>query len=184
MLKQIQSILDKEKFESTLLHASKEGFPYDRILLFLGTDSKKREQLLEITAQEQILKSSEQTSPADHPAKKYFRTQFRHVFPFSVEEMALGQIASLIAFLNQTSDFPGFELNELNNEVSFRYVWLTKGSAVDTTLIVSMIGIIQMVLTLFGQSIERVANGGTTFNELLKEVINMTDEAKKAKDSM
>lgn len=176
MLKKIQSFLEQEKFECSILQATDE-LPYDRLLIFLGLDSQKREQILEITAQEQVFKPEADAKKGQPHG--YYRIQFQYLYPFAVEDTALNQVGSLILFLNQMSDFPGLELNELENQVSYRYIWLTKASGIDAPLILSIVGIIKLTLELFTASIERLAEGKATFNELLKEVIEIAQPTKK-----
>ena len=183
MLKQLQSILNDEKFISSLIESSDEESSQDHILIFLGTDMKQREQILEITAQEQIAVGDSSSASKESRIKKangkYFRIQFEHVFPFTVENLALNQVASFILFLNQLIDFPGFQLDELEGQTSFRYVWLTKQDTTDSFLIANIIGIIHAFITFFNQSIERLATGSATFNELLEEVVKLKDDFEK-----
>lgn len=170
MLKQIQGILEKEKFECSIIQAT-EKHPQDRLLIFLGLDAKKREQILEITAQQQVFQPD--TSTDTSSSKGYFRIQFQHLFPFSVDDMALNQVGSLILFLNHMSDFPGLDLDELDSQVSYRYVWLAKATGIDAPLVISLVGNVKLTLELFAPSLERLASGETTFNALLQEVIQI-----------
>lgn len=174
VLEQIEKFLEKEQFDCSLVNSS-EDVPYDRLLVFLGLDYEKREQILEIIAQEQLTDPLVKSSPEE----SYYRIQFQIPLSFKVEDLALNQVASLILFLNQLVDFPGLELHELNNQVIYRYVWLTKGSGIDSKLIISITGIIMLLLELFTASIERLALGKSTFNELLEEVIKIAKSHKK-----
>jgi hypothetical protein len=167
MLKQIQAMLDQAQFECSIVKAGSE-FPQDRLLVFLGVDGKRRERILEITSQEQVVNSEHKS-----PTKNYFRIQFQYIFPFLTQDLAINQVASLVLFLNHQVDFPGLELDELEGRISYRYVWLTKGNAVDDQLILSLLGIIRLLLDLFAESLERLAEGQATFNELLEEIIQM-----------
>lgn len=169
MLRHIQSLLEKEQLECSLVNGTEQS-PTDHLLVFLGVDpNTNQEQILEITAQEQAL----DTKPTKSHSKEYFRIQFHYFFPFPIDDLALNQVGSLLHFLNQTLDFPGLELNELENRISYRYVWLTKGNHIDSTLLICIISVIKFILTLFSGSIERLATGKTTFNELLKEIIEI-----------
>ncbi len=174
MLNHIQAILEQEKFSCVLYPATEQPSPA-RLLVFLGNDYKKREQILEITSQEQQLHKNLTEYPSLTP---YHRLQFRILFPFEVKEAALNQVASLILFLNQLLDLPGLELNELNNQVSYRYVWLVKEEGIDAKLVLSLVGTILLIMELFTQMIEYLADGTTTFNELLEEVIKVFNTGK------
>lgn len=171
MLNRIQKFLEKEQLECSLHPAIDPAF-LDRLLVWVGKDFKEREQIIEITSQEQPFHLTTPTS------EHYYRIQFSYLFPFKVEDLAIPQVASLLLFLNQLLDFPGLELNELENQVAYRYVWLTSTKGLDSLLAVSLIGLIALILDLFTQSIERLADGSTTFNELLEEVIHLTQNLK------
>jgi hypothetical protein len=173
MLNQIQDILEQEKMDCSLYPATEE-LPIARLLVFLGNDNQKREQILEISAQQQPfqLKSEESQAPSDD----YYRIQFHFIFPFKAIDMALPQVASLALFLNQSLDFPGLELNELENQISYRYVWLVKQNGVDSKLVMTIIGIILFFSDLLAPLLERVANGSATFNDLLKEIIELNSQ--------
>lgn len=168
MLKTIQQQLEQAHVNCAYYEPTTE-IPFDRILVLLGQDNQQREQIVEITAQEQSL-NFENTSPASTPV---YRIQFQLLFPFTVEDLATSQMASLLLFINRLLDFPGLELDELDNQIYYRYVWLTKKQKIDVALILSILGIIVLVLQLFTPAIEAIANGTSTFNELLEEIIKL-----------
>lgn len=162
MLKQIQDILEQHTMNCSF-RSIKDPSPVEQLLVFLGKDFKEREQILEILSEEQ---------PLGKP-HEYYRIQFYFKFPFQVQDQAFSQVASLLHFINQLLDFPGLNLDELHNEISYRYVWLTKINKIDSKLIMSIIGIILFILELFTQPIERVALGTITFNDLLQELVDL-----------
>lgn len=167
MLRQIRRYIEQENLPYVQEKKNK-GDLFDRLLVSLGADYKKRDRLVEITVLEQeLLEGLETAVPIED---RYYRIKFFSYLPFDVKPSTLGQVGPLLHFLNQLIDLPGFELHELENRVAFRYVLMTKGSGVDAKLIASLIGIIMFTLDLFGGNIEQVASGASTFNELLEEV--------------
>lgn len=176
MLTQLQQVYDKENYPCTYINGNAES-PIDQLLLYIGKDYKEREQLIQITSQEQEL-AAEITKSAH--VERYFRVQFKFSYPFTVEQIALGQISSLVHFINNQADFPGFELDELENRISFRYVWLLSGKSVDSLLVKSLTGIITLLVSMFCESLEKVSSGKATFDDLLKEII---DTAKQLSES-
>jgi hypothetical protein len=169
VLENIKKILEKEDFDCTLISGT-EQIPFDRLLVLLGLDPKERERILEIVAIQQ------QVSPEfllPKTAHLPYRLQFRVELPFKVQDTALNQIASLLLFLNQFIDVPGFELNELEGKVFYRYVWITHPSSIESTLMMSIIGSIMLNLGLFSDTIESLADGKMTFNELLEQIIKI-----------
>lgn len=175
ILKKVENFLSEEGLNAVLVPASEE-VPYERILLFLGVDSKGRERFLEMTAQEQILS---QSLPGHHiDRKSYHRVQFKSTLPFTIDDLALSQVGSLLHFLNGRLDFPGFELNELDNQVSFRYILLTHEEGLDFTLLSTLIGMFTLFIESFAPCIERLAEGNMTFNDLLQEIIQLGERIK------
>ncbi|WP_154017855.1 hypothetical protein [Candidatus Protochlamydia phocaeensis] len=149
----------------------------DRLLVFLGFDYKQRERIVEIIAREQQFDQAfKKTAAPDH----YFLIQFQIQLPFEVQELASNQVASLILFLNQLLDWPGFELNELNNRVSYRYVWLIKQTALDEYLITNIIGNLMLCLDMFTETIEHIATSQATFNELLEQILQFSSQIRPA----
>lgn len=171
ILNEIKQILEKEEFACTDIPAN-EQFPFGQLLVFLGLDSKKRERILEITAIQQQI-APEFNLP--HASSLPFRIQFRIALPFKIQDIALTQVASLILFLNQFIDLPGFEFNELEGQVTYRYVWIVQPSLIDSTLIMSILGALMLNLGLFSETIESLADGKISFNDLLAQIIKMGD---------
>lgn len=165
-LNRLKELLE-ESFDCSLA-ASTATTPMDRLLLSLGLDGKKREQILEIIATQQqappeLALPSSVTLP--------YRLQFRFLLPFEVQSLAMNQVASLLLFLNQMLDLPGFELNELEGQVIYRYIWVTQMENIDRLSLLSIIGSIMLTLALFTETIESVAEGKLSFNELLAQIV-------------
>lgn len=177
VLKQIQLMLEENEFMCSLFPANEQAL-FDRLLIFLGLDLKKRERMLEVIAIEQPI-SPEYALP--DTSLLPFRVQFRTELPFKIEDIALNQVASLLLFLNQFIDLPGFELDELNGKVIYRYVWIIYPTVIDPPLIMSIIGAIILNLSLFSETIESLADGKTSFNDLLTQIVQLGDQAQSTK---
>lgn len=173
VLNELKALLEKEEFDCTLIPSTMQ-VPFDRLLVHLGLDAKERERLLEIMASQQPV-SPEFVLPQSTPLP--YRLQFRIQLPFKVQDMALSQVSSLLLFLNQFIDLPGFELNELEGEVLYRYVWIIHPTAIDATLLMSILGSMMLNLGLFTDTIETLANGKMSFNELLAQVIKIAENS-------
>ncbi|MFI0435441.1 MAG: hypothetical protein ACH350_06930 [Parachlamydiaceae bacterium] len=170
ILKDIQKKLEHSDFISSFFVADSKN-PFDRLFVSLGLDAKKREQLLAITTTEQ------QIDVEGAIAKSPFlpvRIQYRIELPFHIEDFSLNQVASLILFLNQFIDLPGFELDELHGKVFYRYVWITIPNAIDPNLIITILEAIILNLSLFSEVIESLAEGKTSFNDLLSQIIELS----------
>jgi len=167
VIQDVKKILDKEQFETEFLDPSAST---ERLHVLLGLDSKKRERMLEIFGSQQqmnpdfIIEKSEELP---------YILQFRTVLPFKVQDMSLSQVASLLLFLNQMGDLPGFELNELEGRVVYRYTWLTVPALIQSNLVMHIMGAIMLNLALFADTIEEVAQGKISFNDLLQQISNL-----------
>ncbi|MBA2369068.1 MAG: hypothetical protein H0V82_08615 [Candidatus Protochlamydia sp.] len=175
ILKLIQEILEKENFDCSIL-PSTESIPLEILLVSAGLDPNQKEKVIHITALPQQMEGVN-TNLAQN--EKYFRVQFSTTLPFEAIPSSLAQTASLILFLNQLLDWPGFELNELTNTVSYRYAWLTKESNVDSYQILSLIGSLLLSIEMFGDTIGQIASGRSTFNELLASIVDFGDKINK-----
>ena len=159
-LTKFQKILKDEEYDCALVQAS-DAIPYAKLLVFLGLDEKDRERILEVTAlKQELMKGQDSTEDAE---PDIFRIQFQASFSFSVQPSAVQQVSSFICYLNSLIELPGFEMNEINLKLFYRYVWMYWGKKINKKLCLSIVGLIMLFMELFGSSLEKVAAGETTF---------------------
>lgn len=170
-LETIETMLKKEQFDCSL-EPDVKAPPFGRVLVFLGNDTLEREKILEITAQNQDLGESLKEPPSP-PA--YTRIQFEVPLPFDIKEHTANEVASLLAFLNRMLELPGFELDEVNSKIYYRYVHLTPHKGIDKTLITGIVGVIIMLLGMFSDTIEQVSEGKRSFNDLLEQMLQLAE---------
>lgn len=178
LLQQIEDVLSQEKVNCHIVDSSKEN-PQPRLLVFLGNDYQNRERILEITAKPQFFTGL--PNRPEQASKEYVYVQFEVSFPFKVVEEALQDTSSLLLFINRMIDLPGLELDELNNRLFYRYVCLSPRLQEDSFLYISILGLIMMVLDLFTETIEKIASGQATFNQLLEQMIEISNALQKQK---
>ncbi len=157
-----------------LLIEARENSAIEQLIVYLGPDYKNRERLLSVQIQQQELGQSLPGAQAEQ--LPYFYIQFKTQFPFPVKEVSLAQIASLMVFLNRLTQLPGFEMNEVENSVSFRYIHLTTEVEPNPKLCLSIIGNIMLLIDLYGETIEKVAIGQMSFNELLQQIVDLSKQ--------
>lgn len=173
LLKKIEGILIDDQLDCSYVPISSE-VPYDRLLVFFGLDYKERVKTLEITLQKQELGQS------IVPNKKTIdaglvRVQFQVKLPFPIASLSATEVASLLHFLNRFLELPGYEMSELDEEVYFRYIWITHQDVLTPPLLLSIVGIILMNIDLFTQSIESVASGEKNYSQLLENMLQLVD---------
>lgn len=171
LLSTIKKELDKQEFESTL--SSPDAMhPLERLVVSLGPDNKNRTRALEICVFQLVIPKE---IANQHAQASPIRVQFKVGLPFKIDDLALNQVASLLLFINPFLELPGFELNELTNVVSYRYIWLLKEHLYDSELLGHIMGAIILTLNLFADMIELLADGKATFNDLLEQIIDIVN---------
>jgi len=173
-LKMIQDCLKNASFDC-VLQPDLRAPPFGRLLVFLGTDQQGREKVMEITAQFQDLGEALQT-PASSP--HFIRVQFEICLPFTCQASACSELASLVTFLNRMLEIPGFELDEVNGKVFYRYVHLDHIEGEKKTVINGIIGAASLLTELFSELIESVAIGKRSFNQILEEMLQNMETVK------
>lgn len=174
-LEHFEKILKEEEFDCSLIMATEE-VPYERLLIFLGVDEKERERILEVTALKQAFINGLDPSESHEP--DFFRIQFQTILPFSVSHEATSQVSSLICYLNRLIELPGLEFDEIRLQVFHRYILLYGEEKFNKKMFLSLVGLIMLLLELFSSTLEKVASGETSFNELLEQIIHMAQRIK------
>lgn len=169
MLTYLQKLLDQKEIPSTLLKASSEVL-YDRLVAVIGKNALHEEFLLEITVFPQSLK----TSAHGKEESEYALIQFQYLFPLQVAPGAMQQVSGSLHFFNRLLHLPGFELDELHDQVLYRYSWVMKKSGIDLVLFSQVIGNIQLCLQLFHPYIKEIIEGRSTLDSMLEKMIELS----------
>ncbi len=169
-LHHFEKILNEEEFDCSLVDATDE-VPYERLLIFLGIDEKERERILEVTALKQELVKGLDLIESQEP--DFFRVQFQVGFPFKIQPKFCPQVASLVCYLNRLIELPGFELNEIDLQLSYRYILMYGEGKFNKKLCIAIVGVIMLLIELFGDTLEQVALGQMTFNEILEQIVQI-----------
>ena len=172
MINEIKKILENNQFLCSF--PLEDPIPLRESLdVILGSDYKERELVLAISATQQ-LPPPEHIEANTTPSPQ--RVQFWVELPFDVQDAALNQMSNLLHFLNQMIELPGFELDELNGKVIYRYVWIAHPKMIDESLIIGITGAILLTLNLLTGTIESLADGSVSFNDLLAQIVQLAKE--------
>jgi hypothetical protein len=166
ILTRIQQILEEKEQISSLITATPD-IPYDRILLYLGRDANKNEEALEITA------ASQSFLPSDSENESYELIQFQYVLPCEVSAATTLKVSSSLHFINRLLHCPGFELEELSDQILYRYTWFIKENTLDPNLLIQVLGNIQLCIEMFSPFIQDIAAGRYTLEDILEKVIQL-----------
>ncbi len=171
LLQTIQRILTKNEFICSSF-ADDANSPFGNLSVVLNRDDKQRDRILHIQAIESPLADRQYFPNAPSLAA---RIQFVIALPFKTEDESLNQVASLLHFINHSSEMPGFELDELHGKVLYRYVWITDQKDIEEDLVLTLFGLIMLNLDLLSETIESVATGNKTFNDVLEEIVKIAN---------
>ena len=161
-LEEIQAILTKEGIYSRItIPKDLTEIPY--IEIDLDEDHLGRDQVLKIQSQTQILDPDQKT--------KFTKIEFSVEYPFTYVPIKSSDLARFIAFINRFSDLPGFELDEVDQTILFRHVYIGIENNVNALFFTSIIGLILMIMDLNAKNIELIASGERSFDSMITEIL-------------
>lgn len=164
-LNNIKKILDENDLDCDVVKISDEDFD-TRLLVFLNLDNKDRPRSLEITLLNQ-----------DLLPENFCNLQFMVILPICSEDHTVADTARAISFINRNIALPGFEFDEIEGHILYRYVVLTDTTTtINENYILGIIGNIMSSLDIFGDTIDKITSGEKTFNEMLEEALNIVEE--------
>lgn len=167
ILTTIQHLLDQSD-QSSSLHESTEQIPYERLLLAIG------ENILEITTHPESFTMKKQREDS------YHLIQFQITLPVQVSSDTFNQVSTALHFFNRLLHCPGFELDELNDEIMYRYNWFIKEKGIDAFLLMQVINNIRLSYDMFSPYIIEISNGVYTLEDLLEKVTSLVHPSKKS----
>lgn len=163
----IKSLLEKTNFKCEILPAS-DKIPVDQLIVDLGPDEQDRVRLLVIRTAVQDLSSQDFLLGTTSPIRKYQEIQLHVVLPFLVNMENIPDTARLILLFNKGIELPGFELSEIDQIVVFRHAFVAPEDDLDERILLSLVGMIQVLLQTFAQTLEAVATGKETLLGVLE----------------
>lgn len=166
-LNDIKSLLEKTDFTCEILPAS-DKIPINQLVAGLGPDTENRVRFLIIRTAEQDLSSHDALLGITAPIRRYQEIQLLSVLPFQVNAENIPDTARLILLLNKGMELPGFELSEVDGIVLFRHAFVVPEDALDERILLSLVGMIQMLLDAFTELLEDVATGAQSLQEALE----------------
>jgi len=165
VLQTLENMMKNEGIDATLFKPT-EDLPYENLIVFIGADAKDRPYILNISAQAQILDPKKDSG--------IFRIPFQIKLPIKIAEFSFSQTSNLIALINRYMELPGLELNEVDHEIYYRYVLLVDEKGINKEIILGIVGIIRLILDHHVPSIESVATGLITYDQLLLKSLDKT----------
>jgi hypothetical protein len=94
--------------------------------------------------------------------------------PSKITEESKSQVARLLHFYNKELDIPGFGMDEISGAIFFRTMVAAPNRKISEEELTKYLSAVQLACKTFYQSIEAIAIGAMTFDDILvkiKEVI-------------
>ncbi|MBA3602787.1 MAG: hypothetical protein H0W50_03930 [Parachlamydiaceae bacterium] len=172
ILSDIQMLLDEKGLPSSLKQVTKDVLE-EHLLVALKIAGHDQEELLEIKAYPQNLEGA---FKKEELLDSYYVLQFQFIVPASFSASTFTQLSSSLHFFNRLIHCPGFELDELNERILYRYVWFIKKTGIDSFLLMQVIGNIHLCYTMFTPYIKEIAEGKFTLEDILGKVLELRNQ--------
>ncbi len=168
-LNDIKNFLETENYNCAIIQKSKE-IPVDQLLVWLSQDSKKNDHILVIRTTKQDLSKNDKLLGIKSKKKNYQELQLIVKLPFNILDAYIPDLARLILILNKGMELPGFELSEIDRLVFYRHAFVISEDALDKRIMLSLMGMITLLLDTFTETLEAVAIGSKTLQQIVDEV--------------
>lgn len=163
VLEKLQQIFSEEGVDCMIQEPLEEA----QVPVFVmdsGKDSQGRSKTLQINVSDAML--SMESSEIHH----WFRLQFDSVYPFTVKDEALSDIAQLLHLINLELEFPGFVLDYKSSQIVYRFVWVCHGNQIESVPLINYVGYIMFIQEVFSQAIEELAQDKRDLISILEEI--------------
>lgn len=175
ILKDCQKILMDAQLDCALIE--REDSETAHLLIYAGETPNAKEQVLEISAQ--ALEMGEALSSDGQEGKvTCIRVQLDGHYPYTVVDHAMSEMAQFLHFLNLQVELPGFILDILDNRVVYRHVFLFDSEIIPWKIVLSVAGMIMFFQDAFGTTIEQVAGGKKSFQQVLEDLLRILKSQK------
>lgn len=174
-LVEIKKLLEKFRYTCEMLNKSEE-FPIDQLIVKLEDDYQARTQLLIIRASSQNLSSQDARIGLKSNARNYQELQLISTLPFHILDNQIPDLARLILLLNKGMELPGFELSEVDHLIFFRHAFVVPEDDLDERILLSLVGMIELLLSTFTETLEAVAIGNRSLREIIEDAQKKVNE--------
>jgi len=171
ILNYINDLLEQNDL-ACILNEPSDDVPYEHLIVALKTPEMEKEDLLEISTHPQTF---EGISTGGDPSDSYHLINFQFVLPTQMTPATFNQVSSCLHFFNRLLHCPGFELDELSDQVIYRYTWFVKKKGIDSFLLMQVIGNLHLCYQMFGRYIQEIAEGQYTLEDILEKVTALSN---------
>ncbi|MBA2367439.1 MAG: hypothetical protein H0V82_00260 [Candidatus Protochlamydia sp.] len=171
-LEEIKILLESKLFKCEVL-APSEQMPLDQLVVSLDPDYLNQPRLLIIRSTPRDLSVNDELIGITSEKRKYCEIHLIAGLPFQIGESYIADTARFILLLNKGMELPGFELSEVDRLIFFRHAFVVPENDLDERILFSLVGMVQVLLEAFSESLEAVAIGKQSLRETLDQVQQM-----------
>jgi hypothetical protein len=169
ILEQIQKIVETRNV-ATILSKESKATPYPHLLVPF------EKHIMEITEhptfQGQLLPNANK-NPQE---QQYYLIQFQFVLLDKVPAETFNQTSSALHFFNRLLHCPGFELDQINDIVTYRYCWFMKKSELDSFLFLQVFDNVLLAFQMFSPYVENIIQGKYTLENIIQEMLDQQNK--------
>jgi len=144
-----------------------DKFPYDYLFVCLGEEEGGGGSFLQLRVSKQDLGIKEDSEGFNKHG--YYYLQFTIPMNVELKDSAVWELSRLILLVNLSNEIPGFEFNEIDKVVFYRYSQIVPGPAIDQYLLMTIVGNALSLIATFGDYIKDVASGKKTLKMVFDE---------------
>ncbi|MBA3604139.1 MAG: hypothetical protein H0W50_11000 [Parachlamydiaceae bacterium] len=170
----IKTFLEALDYTSVIIPKSND-IPKDQLLIKLDPDFKSRERFLLIRTASQDLCANDALLGIQSPVQKYQELQFIVTLPFYILDGQIPDLARLILLINKGMEIPGFELSEVDKMIFYRHAFVVSEDHLDERILLSLVGMIEVLLETFSEMLESVAIGTKSLQQIVEEAKKMIE---------
>jgi hypothetical protein len=171
-LEEIKALLETKQFKCEILPPS-EQIPFNQLVIALDPDYLDRPRILIIRSISRDLSASDELIGITSEKKSYREIHLIAVLPFQTVENCFAETARFIMLLNKGMELPGFELSEVDRLIFYRHAFVIPEDGLDERILFSLVGMVELLLDSFSESLESVATGKQSLREILEQVQQM-----------
>lgn len=138
--------------------------------VYMGEDYKNRGYWLQVRLMPQVLRDDAAPIEAGYITPAYFSLIYTLEFPFEVKHQAIANAARLVAYLNSSIHLPGFQLNEIEQKISFRHLAIISGDTLHRAPVMAVLGSLFLFKEAYCETLEKVCSGSVSMNEVFAEM--------------
>ena len=169
-----------QNMSSRIIEAS-NVIPFETLFVYLGDEANQEDPtILQIRIAKQEIESTDLELNDKPNPYGYYHIQFTLPINAHIEESGMSEVGRLILLVNRVCHLPGFEFDEVNKVLYYRYTMLIAGNEIDPYILISIVGTILLFVTTFSDYLKNLANGTAHFKDIVEDFKKIQETLQRA----